>query len=92
MGQFEYSVKLARPLSSKNAKILAREFLVDKEIKMAELTEEQEKVVRHLIAQGALIERERILEDLEKEATNGTLTIAVFKLRDIVNDSKSEGV
>ena len=52
---------------------------------MAELTEEQAKVVKHLIAQGALIERERILEDLEKEADNGTLTIALFKLRKIVN-------
>ena len=55
---------------------------------MAELTEEQEKVVRHLIAQGALIERERILEDLEKEATNGILTIAVFKLKNIINGAE----
>jgi ribosomal protein S13 len=88
MGQFEYTVALARPLPSKAAKALAREFLLDKEIKMAELTEEQAKVVKHLIAQGALMERERILEDLEKEANNGTLTIALFKLRNIVNDTE----
>ena len=88
MGQHEYTVGLAKPLSSKDAKQLAREFLLDKEIGMAELTEEQAKVVKHLIAQGALIERERILEDLEKEADNETLTIALSKLRNIVNDTE----
>lgn len=86
MGQFEYKVGLARPLAPNDAKKLAYNFLMEKEMKMAELNEEQQKVVKHLISQGALMERQRILEDLEKEADNGTLQIAVFKLRKIVND------
>lgn len=50
-----------------------------------ELNKEQEAVVRQLLAQGALIERERILEDLEAESSNGELSIPLFKLRKIVN-------
>ena len=87
MGQFEYTVGLAQPVDRKTAKSIAYNYLMEKEMNMAELTEEQQKVVKHLIAQGALLERERILEDLEKEAVNGTLQIAVFKLRKIINDN-----
>jgi hypothetical protein len=53
-----------------------------------ELSKEQEAVVRQLLAQGALIERARILEDLEAESNEGNLSIPLFKLRDIVNNNQ----
>jgi hypothetical protein len=53
-----------------------------------ELSKEQEAVVRQLLAQGALIERQRILEDLEAEADNSHLSIALFKLRNIINNNE----
>lgn len=57
-----------------------------------ELSKEQEAVVRQLLAQGALIERARILEDLEAEANNGNLSIPLFKLRNIINNNEEPSV
>ena len=53
-----------------------------------ELSKEQKAVVRQLLAQGALIERARILEDLEAEANDGNLSIPLFKLINIINNNE----
>lgn len=85
MGQFEYTVALAKPMSKQDAKAIAKEYLINKELQMAELNEEQIKVVRRLIAEGALIERQRILEDLEKLSDGYRLEIGMSKLKKVIN-------
>lgn len=86
MGQFEYTVALTKPMSKQDAKAIAKEYLINKELQMAELNEEQIKVVRRLIAEGALIERQRILEDLEKLSDGYRLEIGMSKLKKVINE------
>lgn len=101
MGQFEYTVGLARPLSKEDAKALAKEYLEKKK-------EEEENMVKHeydtlvldsshskkdqeainnFISNTISKERSRIYGELTAYSPYDTVQIAKFKLKQIIENT-----
>lgn len=98
MGQFEYTVRLARPLSPEDAKALAKEYLANKEKNMVEYehntlvldsshSKEDQEAINNFINQKINEERDRIFRELTSYSHYDTLQIAKFKLKQIINDT-----
>lgn len=97
MGQFEYRIGLARPLTPEDAKKLAKEYLRKKQ-EMVEYehdtlvldsshTKEDQEAINNFINQKIEQERLRIYGELISYSPYDTLQIAKFKLKQIINNS-----
>lgn len=96
MGQFEYTVGLARPLSVEDAKILAAEFLKNKQkeemVKHEHATlvldsshsKEDQEAINNFIDETIARERSRIYDELTAYSPYDTVQIAKFKLKEII--------
>lgn len=95
MGQHEYSIGLAPPLTPEDAKKIAQEYLSNKERKMVEYehntlvldsshSKEDQEAINKFIEQKIIEERERIFRELVDYAPYDTLQIAKFKLKQII--------
>lgn len=51
-------------------------------------TKQDQDAVNAFLHESLLKDRKRILEELERNASNGTLSMAVFKLKQIVMNTK----
>ena len=97
MGQFEYKIGLARPLSPEDAKILASEYLKKKEeeeemVKHEHATlvldsshsKEDQEAINNFIDETIARERSRIYDELTAYSPYDTVQIAKFKLKEII--------
>lgn len=98
MGQFEYTVGLARPLSPEDAKKLAKQYLRKKESMVeyehntlvldASQTKEDQEAINNFIMQKIEEERLRIYNELTNYSPYDTVQIAKFKLKQIIHNER----
>lgn len=98
MGQFEYTVGLARPLSPEDAKKLAKQYLRKKESMVeyehntlvldASQTKEDQEAINNFIMQKIEEERLRIYNELTNYSPYDTVQIAKFKLKQIIDNER----
>lgn len=101
MGQFEYSVGLS-PVKPEDIDRIAKEYIDKRErgemikhefetlVLDSSHSKSDQKAVDAFVAEQIAKERERILNDLEAESKwYDNLSIAKFKLRNIINNTRS---
>lgn len=98
MGQFEYTVGLARPLSKEDAKALAKEYLEKKKQEEEEMVKHEydtlvldsshskkdQEAINNFINDTINRERSRIYNELIAYSPYDTVQIAKFKLKEII--------
>ena len=97
MGQFEYTVGLARPLSKEDAAELAKEYLKKKQeeenmvrhehatlVLDSSHSKEDQEAINNFIDETIARERSRIYDELTAYSPYDTVQIAKFKLKEII--------
>lgn len=99
MGQFEYSVGLS-PVKPEDIERVAKEYMEQKErdkmikhehgmlVLSSALSKADQEAINAFIHESLLKERKRILDELMTYLSAGSVSLALFKLKQIVNQTK----